>query len=176
MTKISNISCFRFCWKNEKLYWPKCARTQATCHSANSFLLLPSLGFKIPNGCNLILYNYLYSFSPYSKSLNLLVLNLAIERNLGMRRMQVGQLVIQQCENIRPTAEKRFVGRSHYRQLAAVSTFTSVLDEIKNTFNLVAEHQIAFNLCVRLNLKKTKQLELESELSKLDILQDISID
>ena len=27
MTTISNISCFRFCWKNEKLDWPKCART-----------------------------------------------------------------------------------------------------------------------------------------------------
>ena len=27
MTRISNISCFRFCWKNEKLDWPKCART-----------------------------------------------------------------------------------------------------------------------------------------------------
>ena len=27
MTRISNISFFRFCWKNEKLDWPKCART-----------------------------------------------------------------------------------------------------------------------------------------------------
>ena len=27
LTTISNISCFRFCWKNEKLDWPKCART-----------------------------------------------------------------------------------------------------------------------------------------------------
>ena len=28
MIRISNISFFRFCWKNEKLDWPKCARTQ----------------------------------------------------------------------------------------------------------------------------------------------------
>ena len=27
MIRISNISCFRFCWNNEKLDWPKCART-----------------------------------------------------------------------------------------------------------------------------------------------------
>ena len=27
MSRISNISFFRFCWKNEKLDWPKCART-----------------------------------------------------------------------------------------------------------------------------------------------------
>ena len=27
MIRISNISFFRFCWKNEKLDWPKCART-----------------------------------------------------------------------------------------------------------------------------------------------------
>ena len=27
MIRISNISCFRFCWKNEKLDWPECART-----------------------------------------------------------------------------------------------------------------------------------------------------
>ena len=28
MIRISNISFFRFCWKNEKLDWPKCARTE----------------------------------------------------------------------------------------------------------------------------------------------------
>ena len=28
MTRISNISFFRFCWKNGKLDWPKCARTR----------------------------------------------------------------------------------------------------------------------------------------------------
>ena len=33
MTTISNISCFRFCWKNEKLDWPKCARTAYICQS-----------------------------------------------------------------------------------------------------------------------------------------------
>ena len=27
MITISNISFFRFCWKNTKLDWPKCART-----------------------------------------------------------------------------------------------------------------------------------------------------
>ena len=27
MTRISNISFFRFCWENGKLDWPKCART-----------------------------------------------------------------------------------------------------------------------------------------------------
>ena len=27
MITISNISFFRFCWKNRKLDWPKCART-----------------------------------------------------------------------------------------------------------------------------------------------------
>ena len=27
MIMISNIFFFRFCWKNEKLDWPKCART-----------------------------------------------------------------------------------------------------------------------------------------------------
>ena len=27
MIRISNISFFRFCWKNGKLDWPKCART-----------------------------------------------------------------------------------------------------------------------------------------------------
>ena len=27
MIRISDISFFRFCWKNEKLDWPKCART-----------------------------------------------------------------------------------------------------------------------------------------------------
>ena len=32
MTTISNISCFRFCWKNEKLDWPKCARTHTHCY------------------------------------------------------------------------------------------------------------------------------------------------
>ena len=30
MIRISNISFFRFCWKNGKLDWPKCARTQVT--------------------------------------------------------------------------------------------------------------------------------------------------
>ena len=35
MIRISNISFFRFCWKNGKLDWPKCARTisLATDHS-----------------------------------------------------------------------------------------------------------------------------------------------
>ena len=28
MVRISNISFFRFCWKNEKIDWPKCARTR----------------------------------------------------------------------------------------------------------------------------------------------------
>ena len=28
MIRISNISFFRFCWKNGKLDWPKCARTR----------------------------------------------------------------------------------------------------------------------------------------------------
>ena len=28
MISISDISFFRFCWKNGKLDWPKCARTQ----------------------------------------------------------------------------------------------------------------------------------------------------
>ena len=27
MIRISNISFFRFCWKNGKLHWPKCERT-----------------------------------------------------------------------------------------------------------------------------------------------------
>ena len=27
MITISNISFFRFCWKNRKLDWPKCVRT-----------------------------------------------------------------------------------------------------------------------------------------------------
>ena len=27
MIRISNHSFFRFCWENEKLDWPKCART-----------------------------------------------------------------------------------------------------------------------------------------------------
>ena len=27
MIRISNISFFRFCWKNGKLDWPKCTRT-----------------------------------------------------------------------------------------------------------------------------------------------------
>ena len=30
MIRISNISFFRFCWKNGKLDWPKCARTLDT--------------------------------------------------------------------------------------------------------------------------------------------------
>ena len=30
MIRISNISCFRFCWKIEKLDWPECARTLYT--------------------------------------------------------------------------------------------------------------------------------------------------
>ena len=30
MIRISNIFFFRFCWKNEKLGWPKCARTLQT--------------------------------------------------------------------------------------------------------------------------------------------------
>ena len=30
MIRISNISFFRFCWKNGKLDWPKCARTGQT--------------------------------------------------------------------------------------------------------------------------------------------------
>ena len=28
IVRISNVSYFRFCWKNEKLDWPKCARTK----------------------------------------------------------------------------------------------------------------------------------------------------
>lgn len=28
--RISNISFFRFCWRNAKLDWPKCARTPLT--------------------------------------------------------------------------------------------------------------------------------------------------
>ena len=27
MIRINNISFFRFCWKNEKLDWPRCAGT-----------------------------------------------------------------------------------------------------------------------------------------------------
>ena len=30
MIRIGNISFFRFCWKNRKLDWPKCARTGST--------------------------------------------------------------------------------------------------------------------------------------------------
>ena len=40
-----------------------------------------------------------------------------------------------------------------------ILTFTSVLDEIKHTLKLATEHQILFNSCVRLNLKKTKQIK-----------------
>ena len=36
ITRISNISFFHFCWKNEKLDWPKCARTYpVTAHAPN---------------------------------------------------------------------------------------------------------------------------------------------
>ena len=38
MTRISNISCFRFCWKNEKLDWPKCARTALPVQEIYSFI------------------------------------------------------------------------------------------------------------------------------------------
>ena len=31
MITISNITFFRFCWKNRKLDWPKCARTVHVC-------------------------------------------------------------------------------------------------------------------------------------------------
>ena len=34
MITISNISFFRFCWKNRKLDWPKCARAQNTGYAA----------------------------------------------------------------------------------------------------------------------------------------------
>ena len=37
MIRISNISFFRFCWKNGKLDWPKCART---CVPESFFFLL----------------------------------------------------------------------------------------------------------------------------------------
>ena len=37
MIRISNTSSFRFCWKNGKLDWPKCART---CVPESFFFLL----------------------------------------------------------------------------------------------------------------------------------------
>ena len=37
MTRIGNISFFCFCWKNENLDWPKCARTKDTIHFTNHF-------------------------------------------------------------------------------------------------------------------------------------------
>ena len=37
MIRISNTSFFRFCWKNGKLDWPKCART---CVPESFFFLL----------------------------------------------------------------------------------------------------------------------------------------
>ena len=36
MTRISNISFFRFCWENGKLDWPKCARTQCQNRSQSA--------------------------------------------------------------------------------------------------------------------------------------------
>ena len=36
MITISNISFFRFCWKNRKLDWPKCSRTVDECCCSNS--------------------------------------------------------------------------------------------------------------------------------------------
>ena len=34
MIRISDISFFRFCWKNEKLDWPKCSRTDIESEGA----------------------------------------------------------------------------------------------------------------------------------------------
>ena len=39
MIRISNISFFRFCWKNGKLDWPKCART-LYAYAANEISLI----------------------------------------------------------------------------------------------------------------------------------------
>ena len=39
MIRISNISFFRFCWKNEKLDWPKCARTLFNCQRKNKNII-----------------------------------------------------------------------------------------------------------------------------------------
>ena len=53
MIRISNISFFRFCWKNGKLDWPKCARAQKAC-----FLLL------------LLLLLFLFSFFSFYYKVN----------------------------------------------------------------------------------------------------------
>ena len=37
MIRISNMSFFRFCWKNEKIDWPNCARTVRGCHTERVF-------------------------------------------------------------------------------------------------------------------------------------------
>ena len=39
MIRISNISFFRFCWKNGKLDWPKCARTVLSDHVFLCYML-----------------------------------------------------------------------------------------------------------------------------------------
>ena len=44
MIRISNISFFRFCWKNGKLDWPKCARTVMLQDQSNLRLVKFSTG------------------------------------------------------------------------------------------------------------------------------------
>ena len=46
MIRISNISFFRFCWKNGKLDWPKCARTPHGFHEFQFHDFSPSNKFK----------------------------------------------------------------------------------------------------------------------------------
>ena len=48
MIRISNISFFRFCWKNGKLDWPKCARTNLD--SMSNEMLFRLLGSKFGMG------------------------------------------------------------------------------------------------------------------------------
>ena len=40
MIRISDISFFCFSWKNEKLDWPKCARTNIACPQLNTLISL----------------------------------------------------------------------------------------------------------------------------------------
>ena len=63
MVRISNISFFRFCWKNEKLDWPNCART---CFVSSRFCF-PQFPYSVLFLCSIQYFVTFHLFSSVLK-------------------------------------------------------------------------------------------------------------
>ena len=64
MVRISNISFFRFCWKNEKFDWPNCART---CFVSSRFCF-PQFPYSVLFLCSIQYFVTFHLFSSVLKA------------------------------------------------------------------------------------------------------------